>query len=63
MLSLIFGGIGDILVEELLALSEGELVFTTPEIKDLFVQIKLVYVNEKKRQYLIQMETDDNLDK
>ena len=48
-------------MEELLALSEGELVFTTPEIKDLFVQIKLVYVNEKKRQYLIQMETDDNL--
>ena len=50
-------------MEELLALSEGELVFTTPESKDLFVQIMLVYVNEKKRQYLIQMETDDNLDK
>ena len=48
--------------------SEGELahfmdeiVFTTQESKQLFAQIKSVYVNENKQQYLIQMETNKSM--
>ena len=47
-------------VEEL-AHFMNEAVLATPENKELFVQIKSVYVDENKRQYLIKMETKESM--